>query len=198
MGAAKTKKTTPSAEKTQTAKITEKESPAKVSEPRKKTYPAGKIPISKLSMKINPVKEEADDKNKQEDEESKRAGMPEESFSFDRFLEIWNEFAASKKEENQTLYLAMTKQKPVLSKEGMVEVHLDNAIQEDMINECRSELLSFLRQKLSNYSISLSTRIVKASQKKKAYLPKDKLKKLIEKNPGLKRLKDDLDLDFVY
>ncbi len=195
--APKAKKAAPAPAKPRPEKSTANESPARVSEPEKKTYAAGKIPISKLSMKINPGKEKARE-NKQESEENAKTAPPAEDFSFQRFLEIWNQFAESKKEENQTLFLAMTKQKPVLTKDEMIEVSLDNAIQEDMINECRSELLSFLRQKLSNYSINLSTRIKKASHQKKAYLPKDKLKKLTEKNPGLKRLKDDLDLDFVY
>jgi len=92
----------------------------------------------------------------------------------------------------------MTKHEPEVSPEGRVIVTIDNVIQDGLIRERRGELLSHLRKNLSNYSIQIETRIMEGAAQQKAYLPKEKYERLIEKNPEVERLKKELDLDFDY
>ncbi len=151
---------------------------------------------SGLSLKIiNPVTEvEIEDK----DEEEYADDLPADNISMERFSEAWKALAENQKTDSHGLYLAMTKYEPLLNKDGMIMVFLDNAIQEDIITERKLELLSHLRKNLNNYSLQIETRIKDNGFKQKAYLPKEKLEILTEKNPMVDQLKKLMDLDFDY
>lgn len=128
--------------------------------------------------------------------------MPEEISADDipaeQFINAWKKLAESRMEDSHGLFLAMTKYEPVLNKNGIIEVFLDNSIQQDLIAERRLEMLSYLRKELNNYALQIETRIRDNGLIQKAYLPKDKLERFIEKNPDIAELKKKLDLDFDY
>ncbi len=102
------------------------------------------------------------------------------------------------KEESQALYLAMTRYKPAVLENNVVEVYLDNTIQAELIQEKKPELLSRLHQSLENHAIQIRTKIQETQTTEKVYLPKDKLQKLIQKNPEINRLTKELGLDIEY
>lgn len=148
-----------------------------------------------LSLKIHntekpPVPEE-DTKENYDD-------LPHDSVSIIDFLEAWSYLAKIYIDESQSLYTAMTIHEPIISHAGMIKVTVDNAIQENLINERKTELLGILRKKLNNYALQLETSILENSRQQKAYLPKEKLDRMIEKNPDIERLQKDLGLDLLY
>ncbi len=96
------------------------------------------------------------------------------------------------------MFLAMTKNKPELKNENIVLVLTDNAIQADIVNEKKPELLSKMRKELSNYTIDIQTKINKSIKTQKAYLPAEKLEKLIQKNPSVEKLMTAFKLDLDY
>lgn len=159
-----------------------------------KTFTA--TPLDRISLKIKHTEVETENNENAVGEEG--VSGPSTSFSNNHFLQVWKDFAESRREDSQGLYLAMTRHKPKILKDHIIQVSLDNAIQEDMVQERKPELLAFLRKELSNYSISIQTRIKKSDSSQKAYLPKEKLEKLMEKNPHVGKLKKDLGLDLVY
>lgn len=57
------------------------------------------------------------------------------------------------------------------------------------------ELVQYLRQKLNNYSIVISTKIVPGSQKVDPYSAEEKYQYMLKKNPNLAELRKRLDLD---
>ncbi len=154
------------------------------------------IPMGRISLKIKPSEDKTDEV--ETDDEYLSENGPVSSFTQSEFLQAWTNFAEKRKEESLGLYLAMTKHKPRVLKDGIIQISLDNAIQEDTLQERKPELLTYLRKELNNYSISIQTRIRKSDQTQKAYLPKEKLEKLVEKNPHLETLKRDLGLDLIY
>ncbi len=125
------------------------------------------------------------------------SARPQQAFSSADLLHAWNQLAESHKEENLGLFLAMTTGKTRLE-ENTVFLSVDNAIQQDLVNEKKPELLSHLRKKLNNYAIQIETSIQSTDAKQKAYLPGEKLEVLIKKNPAVQQLKEALGLDLDY
>lgn len=156
---------------------------------------SGSIPGG-LSIKI--FDQEAEPEESDQEEEEYTGELPADNITADQFSEAWKRLVDMHKSESHGLYLAMTKYEPLLNKDGLIIVFMDNAIQEDIISERKLELLSHLRKDLNNYSLNIETRIKENGFKQKAYLPKEKLEILIEKNPLVAQLKKDLDLDLDY
>jgi DNA polymerase III subunit gamma/tau len=156
---------------------------------------SGTIPGG-LSLKI--ITNEVEPEEADQEEEDYTGELPADNITADQFSEAWKRLSGMQRSESHGLYLAMTKYEPLLNKDGMIVVFLDNAIQEDIISERKLELLSHLRKDLNNYSLNIETRIKENGFKQKAYLPKEKLEMLIEKNPLVAQLRKDLDLDLDY
>jgi hypothetical protein len=77
-----------------------------------------------------------------------------------------------------------------------VIIQLHNHFQETLLDEIRLELLTFLRDRLSNDSIQLGGEIkAVVDTGKMLYTNKEKLDHLMEKNPMVKELKDKFGLD---
>lgn len=112
-------------------------------------------------------------------------------------LQVWKELAATFMDDSRSLYVAMTKHEPAL-KGSTIHLDVDNAIQADEVSERKIVLLNHLRRELNNYAIRIEVSILENNHNQKAYLPKEKLQKLIEKNPDIERLTKDLDLDILY
>ena len=161
---------------------------------RKPGPAASRLPAG-ISLKISqPAVGPAED----DEETDELEGPPVDHFSRQQFLSIWAGLAEHIKGESQGLFLAMTKYEPEVSKEGVVTVYIDNMVQDGLVVEKKQELLSHLRKELNNYSIQIRTSIRESTPQQKAYLPKEKFEKLVEKNPEVENLKKELDLDFDY
>jgi DNA polymerase III subunit gamma/tau len=176
------------------------EGPVKYDRPENKQpsvvpAPSGKLP-SGLSLKIHQHAAEEEDEGKEE--ETDPADLPGDEVRPEQFASAWKSLAESYEKESHALFLAMTKYEPLLNKDGLIVVFLDNEIQEDIFAERKIDLLSKLRKELNNYGLQMETRIKENGFQQKAYLPREKLQKLVEKNPLIGKLKKELDLDFDY
>ena len=56
----------------------------------------------------------------------------------------------------------------------------------------------FLREELNNYHIQLENKIEEIQEEKKAYLPEEIYQEMVKKNPNIKKLRDELDLELDY
>jgi DNA polymerase-3 subunit gamma/tau len=75
-------------------------------------------------------------------------------------------------------------------------MQLLHPVQETMINNMKSEIVTFIREKLKNNSVILTAELMKPDETKKMiYTNREKLEHLMEKNPLLKEMKDRLSLD---
>ena len=74
-------------------------------------------------------------------------------------------------------------------------VHLLSPVQETMLNNVKTELTAFLREKLKNSSILVAGELKESEDKKMMYTSRDKFEYLLEKNPALKEMKERLGLD---
>jgi DNA polymerase-3 subunit gamma/tau len=68
-------------------------------------------------------------------------------------------------------------------------------VEEPLLQTIRNPLIEFLRERLKNRSINVTSQIREIQAQKIAYTNKEKFDKLAEQNPLLKELKQRLDLD---
>ena len=124
---------------------------------------------------------------------------PRTEFTSNDLMSKWNAFAYQLKEKGrQGLYITLTKRKPELKENFLLEFTIDNEIQNIELEEERSELLTFLRTELNNYGIQLTIILSQEDNSVKHLSSKDKFMKMAEKNPVLHDLREKLNLDIEY
>jgi hypothetical protein len=78
---------------------------------------------------------------------------------------------------------------------SVVTVALANTVEEPLLQSMMTDLVTYLRNRLSNPTIKVESVMKEMDVKKMAYTNKEKFDLLAEKNPILKELKDRLGLD---
>ena len=111
---------------------------------------------------------------------------------------VWPDMVAVVANNNSNFQTTLSKHKPTLKEKYLVELVLENHVQEDEINLKKSDLINFLRKKLKNDLIHISTVIQKDISESKPYTPMEKFNKMAEKNPALRMLKNQLDLEIDF
>jgi len=113
-------------------------------------------------------------------------------FTEEEFKKAWKAFAEARKVQ-QGDYQLLNQQFEI--QENSVVIFLTNPIQETMLNEFKTELNTFLRDRLQNNSIQVVGELRVEADKKIIYTNRDKFDFLAAKNPMIKELKDRLGLD---
>jgi hypothetical protein len=159
----------------------------KVSSPsaanEKTKSPAKTVKLSDL-LKTDPKKEER--------QTASVAQAPDQPFDEVQLKFAWTEFAEQRKKfqaEFQMLSQAYE------LRGNQIIVTLLSPVHETMLNNIKSEMTAFLREKLKNNSIQVSGLLKGTDEKKVIYTNREKFDYLAEKNPLLKELKDRLGLD---
>lgn len=163
---------------------------------QKKQPDQGTNALDRLSLKINQSATEP-----VTDSEQGHEGVidkPAKAFTYDKFFDVWKKIALAYKDGSPGLYMAMMKNKPLSKADGLFEVYTDNAIQRDLFIEKKPEILRALHQELDNYAIDVIPVIKTIKKKDIAYLPAEKLQKLIMKNPVVEKMKNAFGLDLDY
>ena len=120
-------------------------------------------------------------------------------FTLKELMSKWNAFSYQLKEKGrQGLYITLTKRKPTLKENFLLEFIVDNEIQKIELEEERSNLLTFIRTELNNYGIQLKVLLNQEDNSVKHLSSKDKFMKMAEKNPALHDLREKLNLDIEY
>jgi len=79
-----------------------------------------------------------------------------------------------------------------------IVIELNNSLQMDILEEIKSDLIHYLRNKLQNDNIIVTPKVSKENGKKMLYTNKEKLDHLAEKNPLVNELQKKLGLDPDY
>ncbi len=82
--------------------------------------------------------------------------------------------------------------------EKTVCIHLKSDLESSILDRFENDLIGYLRKALENDLINLKKEVRKEKKQQKLYTSSDKYEYLLEKNPKLKDLKDQLGLDFEY
>ena len=115
-----------------------------------------------------------------------------EPFTLEQLRLVWTDFAEQRKKFQAEYQLLL---QPFEIRENLVVIHLLSPVQETMLSNFKSDLISYLRENLKNNTILVSAELKETDEKQRLYTPRDKFEYLLEKNPVLKELKDRLGLD---
>jgi len=148
-----------------------------------------------VSIKPQPRKESSDVETDKEDLAHAEIASV---FSQELLNLHWDKYAETLKLDFPHLYSMLKKHRPVLMEEFRIDFSIDNRLLEEELNEKKGELLGYLKKELNNYKITLQTRISEADKNFKPYTDKEKFEKMAEKNPALRKLKDELDLEIEF
>lgn len=149
-----------------------------------KSAPRTTVKLSDL-LKVEPKKEQVVITTETKTEEVN-------SFSPEQLHSTWNEFAEQRKKFQAEYQLLV---QPYDLRDNRVIIHLLSPVQETMLSNIKSELTSYLREKLKNNTILVAGELKETDDKKMRYTSRDKFEYLLEKNPALKELKERLGLD---
>ena len=194
---AKSEPVLPAAKKTEAQYKPPQSKPVSVArEPAPKTI-SNKKPVSNGSIPgtISISSPVADEKPKEETPED-LSKKPADEFTTEQFKSLWDSYIKSV-EHDKNFYATLTKHKLEING-NVITLPVDNKVQADLIKDRKTELLGILREKLNNYQIQLETKVMEVTSNDKPYTSHDKYDKMVEKNPALKKLKDQLSLEIDY
>lgn len=168
---------------------------------------------SKKSIKIVNFKDNLENKTisinigseekKQEEETSQTTHLENlntKDFTQENLNSCWQKFASEKQNDGKHNLLSILRdKKAILGDDYNICMSLDNKVQEEVLNEERSNILGYLKSKLENDKITLKIDIKPIKEEEiKAYTPEDKFKKMAKKNPHLLTLKEGFDLEINF
>ncbi|MGI8892515.1 MAG: hypothetical protein ACR2GN_03545, partial [Bacteroidia bacterium] len=148
------------------------------------------------TVSINSLKTEKKETKQEEAKEIEISGRQE--FTQEQFAVAWTDFANKNKASGKmSLRSILLKRTPVVDEKNIINLPVDNEVMEDEINLVKSDLLTYLREKLDNGSLQLNMTVVKdnSDNSNKLYTTIDKFKRMAEKNPAINDLRKQFDLE---
>ncbi|MHC1704433.1 MAG: hypothetical protein AB9846_11040 [Tenuifilaceae bacterium] len=112
-------------------------------------------------------------------------------------VKTWMQFAENVKDSNPMQSSLLKSHSPTLSNDFEINVVFESNFMIDQFLEIKSELLLYLRNQLRSKMLMIAeTFVEQQSQNSRPYTVEDKFKFMIQKNPSLAKLKQNLNLDF--
>jgi hypothetical protein len=126
------------------------------------------------------------------EEKNGHAAVIDKPINLDELKKVWSEFAELRK--NQLAEYHMLKREFVL-KENQIIIYLGNPIEEPLLQNMRTSLIAYLRDKLGNSSLLVIGILQEIETSRAIYTNKEKFDHLAQKNPLLKDLQERFGLD---
>ncbi|NOR87609.1 MAG: DNA polymerase III subunit gamma/tau [Bacteroidales bacterium] len=141
---------------------------------------------------------EKEEIKKEEDPNSYMIGKENVADEIDphQLKKLLDEFV-EKLDSQPSLQSVLREEEPQLNKDGDIEFKVYNESQAKDLQDHGETLLMKLRTSLNNYQLKLKT-ITLAGRKFVAKGPFDKFEKMVEQNPNLKKLQEQLDLEIEF
>ena len=119
-----------------------------------------------------------------------------DEFTQEQFKLKWDSFVATLGDrpnlQSTLSYL------PELKEDYQIVLEIENTVQEDLVNNIKTELVSWLRKELKNSKIQLTTLITEKVKGRIIYTDAEKYDELLKKNPSLAMLRKKFNLDFGH
>lgn len=124
-------------------------------------------------------------------EEENFDNHPRNAFDQSVLEQSWQDYQEKlQKKGEHNIAAILSANKPVLKADFNIVFTLPNQLMEDQLKQGKPQLMKYLRKSLNNYGISLETTVNETMEKRFAYTPLEKYKKLKDKNPMIEKLKD--------
>lgn len=156
--------------------------------------PTGSLSTTNIGIKstLNPRK-----KNNGQQIQEVDASLNEQ-YSQEDFDRAWKEFALQRKREKKdSLYTTLTNCPKNVGSNHLVSMDITNSIQQTELEECKGELVRFLRNKLSNAQINLEFKMVEQTSAK-VMDSKSTFDQLSKENSSLNKFRKLFNLDIEF
>ena len=185
---------------TESHKKPEFESNSKVADITPKSIPRISLSSKKKSKTISITAAfKLMNEKKDVEEEIDISKLRNTDFSATKMLETWKEVIAFVKLKGKSnLGITLGVFLPELKDNHVIELPLSNHSQVEMLIEEKYMILEFLRNKLENDYIEITTKVIKGGKSNIPYTNKDKFAKMMEQNRHLETLRMKLGLDPDY
>ncbi len=113
-------------------------------------------------------------------------------------LTLWNEYAARIPEDKKGLRISFSAFKPLLNADMKLELKVQSDIQKFQFDEVRLGIQNFFSKRVG---ADVELLVIADKEEKsgmKPYTPKEKLERLIEKNPAIRKMQERLGLELDY
>lgn len=145
----------------------------------------------------NVHRKQKDNKNDAEDSPVTLSATIRE-FNQENITELWHSFAENIRDTKGGVSALMNVYLPIVPDGATIMVHLDSELQKTQFTQIMAQLKNFIYSHIG-FHPDIQVTVVKSSDStSKYYTPQDKLKKLIELNPALRRFQKELGLDLDY
>ncbi|NNE02972.1 MAG: DNA polymerase III subunit gamma/tau [Eudoraea sp.] len=122
--------------------------------------------------------------------------LPKEDFTENELQKHWDAYIKKLETGGQKILASnLNSDVPKLKEGHMISIELPNRTMKKEIEREQSGLMSYLKNALNNYHITLSIAVNEETAKKYAFTPEEKYEKLQEKNPAIDLLRKTFDLD---
>lgn len=118
-----------------------------------------------------------------------------EAFTKEDLWKYWQEFAENRRQAGKQQEYLILSQKPAFEEPYTVKIKLSSAVQIDTVDNLKSDLMPFLRNKVQNDLLKLEAELEIDETKNLIYTPAEKFQYLVSKHPPLKALQEKLGLD---
>jgi DNA polymerase-3 subunit gamma/tau len=132
-----------------------------------------------------------------QEREEDLTSKPSDEFTEDQLMKAWINMA-ERFRSDKNFYFTLKRNKPVLKAKNSIEFAVDNKIQKKEIEDRKMDMMPGIKTELNNYHVRLDVLVNEQEVQTRAYLPQEKFKKMAEKNPALKTLKDKLNLEIDF
>ena len=125
-------------------------------------------------------------------DEKPKSSSPDKPFTDDELSEVWSKLAESRKDQAATYQLLS---RGYFREGNTLVIHLNNPVEEPLLQSMKTDLVSYLRESLGNNSLQLRSLMIEMAANKMIYTNKEKFEAMAQKNPLLVELRDKFGLD---
>ena len=149
-----------------------------------------------ISINLNSTKEEEEKSSAPVNEDN----INQKGFSQEELNDKWQQYANEEQNVGKHNLLSVLRDKKAILQENFnISITLDNKVQEEVLNDEKTNLLGYLKTQLENDKISITVEVTPLKEEDmKAYTAEDKFKKMVKKNPNLMDLKNKFDLEIDF
>jgi len=123
----------------------------------------------------------------------------QDKISIDVLNKTWEFYSKMlKREGRNSLHYTMHNKKLEIKDGTRIILSVESRIQKKEIENEKLKLLNLLRKKLNNYQVTLEVIVDDKQKKDLVYTPKEKYKYMVEKNPEIRFLKDQFNLEIDF
>lgn len=169
---------------------------AAAGEPKQPAPPKSSFSGINIGGLMNPLAGTGNAPDKEKKTEEEVLPPDRTPFSQSDLERVWGPMAVKVSTDMPNLHHSLTTRPPVLKDDYKIVVSVDNKIQHNEIFLKLPDIMPVLRNELKNWGIQIEIVITERPPEiRRPYSDQEKLDALIEKNPAIKTLKDQLNLD---